>query len=105
MTSADVQFSFERYAREDSAKLPRWRVPQDRGYETPDPQTIIVNFNEPEILFGGDLNSGIPGTQYIYPKDYNERVGDEVADVEAIASGPYKLINHDRGVPDGLRGR
>ena len=98
VTSADVQFSFERYSAEDSANARAGVFRKIGSYETPDPQTIIVNFNEPEILFGGDLNSGIPGTQYIYPKDYIDRVGDETADVEPIASGPYKLVNHDRGV-------
>lgn len=98
VTSADVQFSFEQFGADDTANSRAGVFRKIGSYETPDPQTIIVNFNEPEILFGGDLNSGIPGVQYIYPKDYNERVGDEVADVEPIASGPYKLINHDRGV-------
>ena len=98
VTSTDVQFSFERYAAEDSANARAGVFRKIGSYETPDPQTIIVNFNEPEILFGGDLNSGIPGTQYIYPKDYIERVGDETADVDPVASGPYKLVNHDRGV-------
>ena len=98
VTSADVQFSFERYAAEDSANSRIVVFQKIAGYETPDPQTVIVNFKEPEILFGGDLNSGIPGVQYIYPKEYNDRVGDDVADVEPIASGPYKLVNHDRGV-------
>ena len=98
VTAADVQFSFERYAAENSSNARAGVFRKIGGYETPDPQSIIVNFKEPEILFGGDLNSGIPGTQYIYPKDYVERVGDETADVEPIASGPYKLTNHDRGV-------
>ena len=98
VTAADVQFSFERYAAENSSNSRAGVFRKIGGYEIPDPQTIIVNFNDPEILFGGDLNSGIPGTQYIYPKNYIERVGDEVADVEAVASGPYRLVNHDRGV-------
>ena len=98
VTATDVQFSFERFAREDSSNARAGVFRKIGGYETPDPQTIIVRFNEPEILFVGDLNSGIPGVQYIYPKDYVERVGDEAADVEPIASGPYKLVNHDRGV-------
>ncbi len=98
VTAADVQFSFERYGAENSSNARAGVFRKIGGYETPDPQSIIVNFKEPEILFGGDLNSGIPGTQYIYPKDYVERVGDETADVEPIASGPYKLTNHDRGV-------
>ena len=98
VTAPDVQFSFERYAAENSSNSRAGVFRKIGGYEIPDPQTIIVNFNEPEILFGGDLNSGIPGVQYIYPKNYVERVGDEVADVEAVASGPYRLVNHDRGV-------
>ena len=98
VSAPDVQFSFERYAAEDSANARAGVFRKIGGYEVTDPQTIIVNFNEPEILFAGDLNSGIPGVQYIYPKDYVERVGDEVADVDPIASGPYKLVNHDRGV-------
>ena len=98
VTADDVQFSFERYAAENSSNARAGVFRKIGGYEVLDPQTLIVNFKEPEILFGGDLNSGIPGTQYIYPKNYIERVGDEVADVEAIASGPYKLVNHDRGV-------
>ena len=98
VTADDVQFSFERYSAEDSSNARAGVFRKVGGYEVPDPQTIIVNFKEPEILFGGDLNSGIPGTQYIYPKNYIEEVGDEVADVEPIASGPYKLVNHDRGI-------
>jgi peptide/nickel transport system substrate-binding protein len=98
VTADDVQFSFEQYAAEGTANSRVVVFRKIGGYEIVDPQTIIVNFKEPEILFGGDLNSGIPGTQYIYPKNYVESVGDEVADVEPVASGPYKLINHDRGV-------
>ena len=98
VTSADVQFSFEKYAAEDSANARAGVFRKIGGYETPDAQTIIVNFNNAEILFAGDLNSGIPGVQYIYPKVYNESVGDETADIEPKASGPYKLVNHERGV-------
>jgi peptide/nickel transport system substrate-binding protein len=98
VTADDVQSSFERYSAENSSSARAGVFRKVGGYEVPDPQTIIVNFKEPEILFGGDLNSGIPGTQYIYPKNYIEEVGDEVADVEPIASGPYKLVNHDRGI-------
>jgi peptide/nickel transport system substrate-binding protein len=98
VTADDVQFSFERFGAEDSSNGRAGVFRKIGGYEIPDPQTIIVNFDVPEILFGGDLNSGIPGTQYIYPKGYVEDVGDETADVAPIASGPYKLVNHDRGV-------
>ena len=98
VTADDIQFSFERYAAENSSNARAGVFRKIGGYEVLDPQTIIVNFKNPEILFGGDLNSGIPGTQYIYPKNYIEEVGDEVADVEPIASGPYKLTNHDRGI-------
>ena len=98
VTADDIQFSFERYAAENSSNARAGVFRKIGGYEVLDPQTIIVNFKNPEILFGGDLNSGIPGTQYIYPKNYIEAVGDEKADVEPIASGPYKLVNHDRGV-------
>ena len=65
-----MQFSFERFGSEDSANARAHLFRKIGGYEIVDPQTIIVNFNEPEILFHGDLNSGIPGTQYIYPKNY-----------------------------------
>ena len=98
VNSSDVQFSFERFAAEDSANSRAGVFRKIGGYETPDAQTIIVNFKEPEILFAGDLNSGIPGVQYIYPKDYVESVGDETADVEPVASGSYRLVNHERGV-------
>ncbi len=98
VTADDVQFSFERYAAENSSNARAGVFRKIGGYRIVDSQTIIVDFNEPEILFGGDLNSGIPGTQYIYPKNYIEQVGDETADVEPVASGPYRLVNHDRGV-------
>ena len=98
VTADDIQFSFERYAAENSSNARAGVFRKIGGYEILDPQTIIINFMEPEILFVGDLNSGIPGTQYIYPKNYVESVGDETADVAPIASGPYKLMNHDRGV-------
>ena len=98
VTADDVQFSFEKYAAEGTANSRVVVFRKIGGYEIVDPQTIIVNFKEPEILFGGDLNSGIPGVQYIYPKNYVESVGEEVADVEPVASGPYRLVNHDRGV-------
>ena len=98
VTADDVRFSFERYAAENSSNARAGVFRKIGSYDIPDPQTIIVNFKEPEILFGGDLNSGIPGTQYIYPKNYVESVGDETADLQPIASGPYKLVNHDRGV-------
>ncbi len=98
MTADDVQFSFEQYAAETSANARAGVFRKIGGYQVSDSQTIIVNFDVPEILFGGDVNSGIPGTQYIYSKNYIEEVGNDTADVEPIGSGPYKLINHDRGV-------
>ena len=97
MTADDIQFSFERVGAEGSASARANIFSKIVGYEIPDPYTIIVEFSAPEILLSGDINSGIPGTQYIYSKDAVTTMGEEQADEEPIATGPYRLINHTRG--------
>jgi peptide/nickel transport system substrate-binding protein len=97
MTADDVQFSFEKVGAEGSASARKNIFSKIVGYEIVDPYTIVVEFSSPEILLSGDINSGIPGTQYIYSKKAVTTMGEEKADVEPIATGPYKLINHTRG--------
>jgi len=97
MTADDVQFSFEAVGAEGSASSRNNVFAKISGYEIPDPYTIIVKFSSPEILFSGDINSSIIGTQFIYSKDAVTTMGDEKADLEPIATGPYKLISHTRG--------
>jgi len=96
LTSADVKFSFELAALEDSRNPNRpdfapYDPAEDTGYvvsiETPDDYTVILNLEKPNPNIPNFLNEVIPAMP-IVSKKYVDTVGRDEASFRPIGTGP-----------------
>jgi len=91
-TAADVKFTFERFANDDSP------VSSARGYfntfeeiEIVDDYTVRIHTVAPDPLIEQRLASW---ASWIVPKDYIEELGsDEAFAQAAVGTGPYRIVN------------
>jgi peptide/nickel transport system substrate-binding protein len=116
VTSADVLASFQRYARvSNNAAI----LDEVASYDTPDPQSFVVNLKSTNAVFL-DLLKSPTYPLAILPSSQKERPGQEI---EVIGTGPFtldawekeshlqlrrnELYSADRSAkgPDGLAGR
>ncbi len=97
VTAEDVQLSAESFAAEGSSNARNAIFKKVEKYEIPDPYTIILRLKTADVLLQNHLNSGVLGTQYVFPKKYITTVGEQKADEKPIGSGPYRLVKHVRG--------
>src|SRR5215471_8764421 len=84
VTSADVKFSFERYHGTSKAILHE-RV---ASVETPDAQHVRFKLKQPWSDFL-TFYLGASGANWILPKNYLEKVGDDGFKKAPIGAGPY----------------
>ena len=93
-TTADVQFSFERYkgvgARELQAQVKR--------IEIVDARTIRFHLHEPWPDFMTFYGTTATAAGIVVPKKYFEQVGDDGFKKHPIGLGPYKFVSHTPGI-------
>lgn len=88
--SADVKFTFERYAKDKTTQsINDWSLLD--SVETPDPETAIFNFKAP---YGSFLNA-VLDTWIVSKKLYEEK-GDELWK-NPVGTGPWKFVSWTAG--------
>ena len=97
LTSADVKFSFELGALEDSNNPNRPDWLRIESIETPDDYTVVLNLTEPNVNMPNLLNEVIPAMP-IVSKTYVETVGREEASFRPIGTGPFEFHSHELDV-------
>ena len=93
-TADDVKFSFERY-RGAASKLLKEKV---AGVEVVDSHRVRFRLKEPWPDFMSFYASPATGANWIVPKKYVERVGDEGFKKAPVGAGPYRLASFNPGV-------
>ena len=93
VTAEDVKFSFERY-RGAANKTLRDAV---AAVETPDPSHVRFRLKHPWPDFMTFYTSA-SGANWIVPKKYVEKVGEEGFKKAPVGAGPYKFVSYTPGV-------
>ena len=93
LTSEDVKFSFARY-RGTSKAILHERV---ASVETPDAQHIRFKLKQPWPDFL-TFYLGATGANWIMPKKYIEKMGDDGFKKAPIGAGPYKFVSFTPGL-------
>src|SRR5262245_40182963 len=94
VTADDVKFSFERY-RGISAKLLKDRV---AAVETPDPGRVRFRLKQPWPDFMTFYATPATGANWIVPRKYVERVGEEGFKKAPVGAGPYRFVSFTPGI-------
>jgi peptide/nickel transport system substrate-binding protein len=94
VTADDVKFSFERY-RGVSAKMLKDKV---AAIETPDPGRVRFRLREPWPDFMTFYGGIATGANWIVPRKYVERVGEEGFKKAPVGAGPYRFVSFTPGV-------
>jgi peptide/nickel transport system substrate-binding protein len=94
VTAEDVKFSFERY-RGISAKPLKDRV---AAIETPDPGRVRFRLKQPWPDFLTFYGGIATGANWVVPKKYVERVGEEGFKKAPIGAGPYRMVSFTPGI-------
>jgi peptide/nickel transport system substrate-binding protein len=94
VTAADAKFSFERY-RGVSAKILKDKV---SAVEAPDPGRVRFRLKQPWPDFMTFYATPATGANWIVPKAYVERVGEEGFKKAPVGAGPYRFVSATPGV-------
>jgi peptide/nickel transport system substrate-binding protein len=96
MTSADVEFTFDRILDEDIAELAIARANARTviGTEVIDEYTVRILTEQPDPTLEIALSAW---TSWIIPKNYYEEVGQEAFMLQPAGSGPYKVVSFSPG--------
>ncbi len=94
VTADDVKFSFERY-RGVSARMLKERV---AAIETPDPGRVRFRLREPWPDFMTFYGGIATGANWIVPRKYVERVGEDGFKKAPVGAGPYRFVSFTPGV-------
>jgi peptide/nickel transport system substrate-binding protein len=94
VTAEDVKFSFERY-RGISAKILKDRV---AAVETPDAGRVRFRLKLPWADFMTFYATPATGANWIVPKKYVERVGEDGFKKAPVGAGPYRFVSSTPGV-------
>ncbi|MBM3218470.1 MAG: ABC transporter substrate-binding protein [Candidatus Rokubacteria bacterium] len=94
VTAEDVKFSFERY-RGISAKMLKDRV---AAVETPDAGRVRFRLKLPWADFLTFYGGIATGANWVVPKKYVERVGEEGFKKAPVGAGPYKFVSFTPGI-------
>jgi peptide/nickel transport system substrate-binding protein len=94
VTAADAKFSFERY-RGVSAKILKEKVV---AVETPDPGRVRFRLKQPWPDFMTFYATPATGANWVVPKAYVERVGEEGFKKAPVGAGPYRFVSATPGV-------
>ncbi|PWU23974.1 MAG: hypothetical protein C5B48_07675 [Candidatus Rokuibacteriota bacterium] len=98
LTAEDVKFTFAAIAKEGSANslAPEFRA--IKSMEVENPYTITVRFDKPSVTFGNKVTQGLfASVAFIHSKRYIESVGEQGAERQPVATGPFKFAQHVRG--------
>ncbi len=93
VTAADVKFTFERYHGSGAKALKEMVA----AVETPDAQHVRFRLKRawPDFMTFYTASSG---ADWIVPKKYVEKVGDEAFKQHPIGAGPYRFVSFTPGV-------
>ena len=97
-TAEDVKFTFASIAREGSANslAPEFRA--ITSMEIEDRHTIAVRFDKPSVAFGNKVTQGLfASVAFINSRRHVESAGEEGAERQPIATGPWRFVEHVRG--------
>ena len=94
VTAEDVKFSFERY-RGTAAGVLKAKVAR---VEIVDPQRVRFVLKQPWADFITFYATPATGANWIVPKKYVEKVGDEGFKKAPIGAGPFKFVRFNPGV-------
>jgi peptide/nickel transport system substrate-binding protein len=98
VTAEDVKFTFASIAKEGSASslAPEFRA--IKSMEIENPHTITVRFDKPSVAFGNKVTQGLfASVGFILSKKHIEAVGEQGAERNPVATGPYQFVEHVRG--------
>src|SRR2546428_4148952 len=98
LTAEDVRFTFAAIAKEGSASslAPEFRT--IKSMEVENPYTLTVRFDKPAVAFGNKVTQGLfASVAFIHSKRHHESVGEEGAERNPVATGPFKFLEHVRG--------
>ncbi len=97
VTSEALQASFERMSEVDQG--PAYMLADVRRYETPDPQTFVVELRQPNAAFL-DLMASVWGPKAINPKvltRYEKDQAQKHLETNAAGTGPFMLTKWEPG--------
>jgi peptide/nickel transport system substrate-binding protein len=94
VTSEDAKFSFERY-RGISAKILKEKV---AAVEAPDPARFRIRLKQPWPDFMTFYATPATGANWIVPRKYVERVGEDGFKKAPVGAGPYRFVSSTPGV-------
>jgi peptide/nickel transport system substrate-binding protein len=98
MTAEDVRFTFTTLAKDGSANslAPEFRL--IKSMEIEDPYTLTVHFDKPSVVFSNKVNQGLfSSVAFIQSKRHIESAGEQGAERNPVATGPWKFVEHVRG--------
>ena len=98
LTADDVKFTFTTLAKDGSANslAPEFRL--IKSIEVENPHTIIVRFDKPSVAFGNKVTQGLfSSVAFIQSKRHTESAGEDGAERQPVATGPWKFVEHVRG--------
>ena len=94
VTAEDAKFSFERY-RGISAKILKDKV---AAVETPEPGRVRFRLKQPWPDFLTFYGGIATGANWIVPKKYVDRVGEDGFKKAPVGAGPYRLVSFTPGI-------
>ncbi|HEV8583532.1 MAG TPA: ABC transporter substrate-binding protein [Methylomirabilota bacterium] len=94
VTAEDAKFSFERY-KGVSAKILKDRV---AAVEAPDPGRLRIRLKQPWPDFMTFYATPATGANWIVPKKYVEKVGEDGFKKAPVGAGPYRFVSSTPGV-------
>jgi len=98
VTAEDVKFTFTTIAKDGSANslAPEFRL--IKSMEIEDPHTITVRFDKASVAFGNKVTQGLfASVAFIQSKRHLESAGEQGAERQPVATGPWKFVEHVRG--------
>jgi peptide/nickel transport system substrate-binding protein len=98
VTAEDVKFTFASVAKEGSANSLAPEFRQIKSMEVEDRYTITVRFDKPSVVFGNKVTQGLfASSAFIQSKHHIETAGEQGAERNPVATGPWKFVEHVRG--------
>jgi peptide/nickel transport system substrate-binding protein len=98
VTAEDVRFTFASIAKEGSANSLATEFRLIKSMEIEDPHTITVRFEKPSVVFGNKVTQGLfASSAFIQSKRHIETAGEQGAERNPVATGPWRFVEHVRG--------
>jgi len=98
VTAEDVRFTFASIAKDGSANSLAPEFRQIKSMEVEDRHTITVRFDKPSVVFGNKVTQGLfASSAFIQSKRHIESAGEDGAERNPVATGPWKFVEHVRG--------